>query len=73
MTIVQSGVVNTTALLVPDLYVQIVPPQNLILNGVPTDVIGVVGTAAWGPVNTPGNIASMADYSRLFGAIQARK
>ena len=44
MPIVQQGSINTTALVVPDLYVQIVPPQNLVLNGVPTDVVGVVGT-----------------------------
>ena len=26
----------------------IVPPQNLVLNGVPTNVVGVIGTASWG-------------------------
>jgi hypothetical protein len=29
MPIVQQGAINTTALIVPDLYVQIVPPQSL--------------------------------------------
>ena len=53
MPIVQQGSINTTALVVPDLYVQIVPPQNLVLNGVPTNVVGVVGTASWGPVGHP--------------------
>ena len=53
MPIVQQGSINTTALVVPDLYVQIVPPQNLVLNGVPTNVVGVVGTACWGPVGQP--------------------
>ena len=53
MPIVQQGSINTTALVVPDLYVQIVPPQNLVLNGVPTNVVGVVGTASWGPVGQP--------------------
>lgn len=53
MPIVQQGSINTTALVVPDLYVQIVPPQNLVLNGVPTNILGVVGTASWGPVNQP--------------------
>ncbi len=73
MPIVQQGSVNTTALVVPDLYVQIVPPQNLLLNGVPTDVVGVVGSAAWGPVGQPVMVASMADYARAFGPIQPRK
>ncbi|WP_158746076.1 phage tail protein [Acidisphaera sp. L21] len=73
MPIVQQGSINTTALVVPDLYVQIVPPQNLVLNGVPTNVLGVVGTASWGPVNQPVTLASMADYARTFGPVLARK
>lgn len=73
MPIVQQGSVNTTALVVPDLYVQIVPPQNLVLNGVPTDVLGVVGTASWGPVGQPVIVATMADYAQSFGPIMARK
>lgn len=73
MSIVQAGAINTTALVVPDLYVQIVPPQNLILNGVPTDVVGVVGTASWGPVDQAVICSNMADYARAFGPIMARK
>src|ERR1700730_10866086 len=73
MPIVQQGNVNTTALVVPDLYVQIVPPQNLVLNGVPTNVIGVIGTATWGPVGEPVIIATMADYAQLFGPIMPNK
>ncbi len=73
MPIVQQGSINTTALVVPDLYVQIVPPQNLVLNGVPTNLLGVVGTAAWGPVNQPVTVSTMADYARTFGPIAARK
>ena len=71
--IVQQGSLNTTALIVPDLYVQIVPPQNTLINGVPTNVLGVVGTAQWGPLNTPSIVSSMADYAPRFGAIQSRK
>ncbi len=73
MPIAQSGNLNTTALVVPDLYVQVVPPQNLVLNGVPTNVIGVVGTASWGPVNQPVVVGTMADYARSFGSLQASK
>lgn len=73
MPIIQQGSVNTTALVVPDLYVQIVPPQNLMLNGVPTNVVGVVGTASWGPVGQPVIVATMADYASNFGPIVARK
>jgi uncharacterized protein len=73
MPIVQQGSINTTALVVPDLYVQIVPPQNLVLNGVPTNVVGVIGTASWGPVGLPVIVATMADYAQSFGPIMARK
>lgn len=70
--IVQQGALNTTALVVPDLYVQIVPPQNLVLNGVPTNRIGVVGSASWGPVNQPTVIGTMANYARTFGPVMNR-
>src|SRR5262249_30707123 len=73
MPIVQQGEINTTALIVPDLYVQIVPPQNLVLNGVPTNVLGVVGTASWGPVGHPVICATMGDYAQNFGPIVPRK
>ncbi len=71
-SITQLGALNTTALIVPDLYVQIVPPQTTLINGVPTNILGIVGTAQWGPVNTPVIMATMADYSRNFGQIQSR-
>ena len=73
MPIVQQGNINTTALVVPDLYVQIVPPQNLVLNGVPTNIVGVVGTGSWGPIGQPVIASSMSDYARSFGPIVARK
>ena len=69
----QIGSLNTTALVVPDLYVQIVPPQTLLINGVPSNVVGVVGTAAWGPVGQPMTVGSMAQYASLFGPVMPRK
>jgi hypothetical protein len=71
--ITQAGLLNTTALVVPGLYVQIVPPQNLLINGVPSDIIGAVGTATWGPVNTPVIVGSMQEYAAAFGPVMARK
>jgi phage tail sheath protein FI len=71
--IFQSGALNTTALIVPDLYVQLVPPQNLVLNGVPTNVIGIVGTAQWGPVNTPVVCGTMGDFAGSFGTVLNRQ
>ena len=73
MPVFQQGSINTTALIVPDLYVQIVPPQVSLLNGLPTNILGVVGTAQWGPVGAPTIIGSMAQYAQQFGAIQNRK
>ena len=71
--IIQQGTINTAALIVPDLYVQIVPPQTINLNGVPTNVLGVVGTASWGPVNMASTFSGMPDYQPLFGKPVARK
>lgn len=73
MPIIQAGSINNTALIVPDLYVEIVPPQNLVLNGVPTNVLGIVGTSTWGPVGTPVIMGSMLDYYANFGPIMPRK
>ena len=72
MPIYQQGSLNTTSLVVPDLYVQIVPPQQLALNGVPSNVIGVVGSAQWGPKNTATIVGNMAQYAANFGALQNR-
>ena len=73
MPVLSQGAINTTALIVPDLYVQIVSPQSLLLNGVPTDVLGVVGSASWGPVGEPTVVGTMSDYAAAFGPVMARK
>jgi len=75
MPIFQAGSLNTTALIVPDLYVQILPPNVLLINGVPTNIVGCVGTASWGPVNTPVDVGggNMAQFASFFGPVNARK
>lgn len=72
MTVVQQGQLNTTALIVPGMYVQIVPPAVAQINGLPTNILGAVGTAQWGPVNAPTVIGSMLQYAQAFGSIQNR-
>ncbi|MEZ7136829.1 phage tail protein [Komagataeibacter sp. SM21] len=67
----QAGDLNTNSLIVPDLYVQIQKPATLALNGVSSGRIGLVGTAAWGPLNTPVIVGSMGDSLAAFGAKQA--
>ena len=72
MAIFQQGALNTTALTNPDIYIVIVPPQ-LLLNGVPTNILGIVGTASWGPVNSPAIGSGAPDASAQFGTAQVRK
>jgi hypothetical protein len=73
MPIVQANTINPTALLVPDLYVVIKPPSNVLLNGVPTNILGIVGTATWGPVNSPTIASGVTDATQKFGTLQPRK
>jgi phage tail sheath protein FI len=73
MTIVPQSTLNTAALTVPDLYVVVVPPQTILLNGLPSNIIGIVGTAAWGPVNQPVIVGDMPSYVRSFGPPINRK
>ena len=68
-----AGSLNTTALVVPDLYIQIVPPTLLGLNGVPSNSIGVVGTASYGPVNKPVVFGAYSGGASIFGPLNARK
>lgn len=52
MPIFNLGQLNTTALTAPDVYIQKIPPRTLFINGVPTDILGLVGVGSWGPVNS---------------------
>jgi phage tail sheath protein FI len=70
--IVEAGSINTTAQITPDVLVQILPPANQLINGVPTNVVGMVGTASWGPVGVPTPVSAYADYVRQFGALVNR-
>src|SRR5471030_185230 len=73
MPIAQANTLNATALLVPDLYVVIKPPSTVLLNGVPTNILGIVGTAQWGPVNSPTIASGVADATQKFWSMQPRK
>jgi Phage tail sheath protein FI len=73
MTIFNQGGVNPSALTVPDLIVNVQPPPSVALNGVPSNIVGIVGTATWGPKNSPTLVGSLADYTLQFGPIQNRK
>ena len=71
--ITQAGALNSAALVVPDLYVQIASPQTLSLNGAPTNLLGMVGSASWGPTNQPVVFGTMADFMQAFGPVVARQ
>lgn len=68
--IVPPGQFNAAALTAADLYIQILNPPSYI-RGVPTDVVGMVGTASWGPVNTAVHMGSSLDGAAAFGPISA--
>lgn len=68
--IVPANQLNVSALTADDLYISILNPPGYI-SGVPTDVIGVVGTAAWGPVNKAVHLGSSQDGLQNFGPISA--
>lgn len=70
--IYQSGEVQTTGQIVPQLFVTIQTPSQVTLNGVSTQRIGIVGTASWGPVNTATTVGGISDYHAAFGGKQAR-
>lgn len=73
MPVYQLGQLNTSALQAPNLYVQIVPPRTRYINGVPTDILGLVGIGSWGPVNSPTLIGDPSSGQRMFGTQQVRK
>ena len=73
MTVYAQGALNTTALTVPNLYVVVIPPQVVQLNGVPSDIGGAVGTASWGPVGQATIVADPTSYQANFGPVIPRK
>lgn len=68
--IIVGGSFNPAGLQADDLYIQIIPPPAS-LAGIPVDVVGVVGTAPWGPLNAPQLLGTPADGNRNFGAVTA--
>src|SRR5271169_6270983 len=67
MPIFSLGAVNTAALITPGVYVQKIPPRTRFINGVPTDILGLVGVGSWGPVNSA--ILAVGD---TFGSVNFR-
>ena len=72
MPVNQAGQFNPSANNVPNLNINIVPPNNLTLQGVSTGRIGLVGSASWGPKNTLVVVGDQGDYIGAFGPIIPR-
>ncbi len=54
----------------PGAYIQVIAPP-LSVTGIPTDVIGIAGTASWGPLNSPVLIGDPTQIITNFGGITA--
>lgn len=65
--------VNPAAFGVPDVYMNIQPPPAAPLPGAPATLVGIVGTATWGPVNSPVVFGDFAGATAAFGPMQPRK
>ena len=68
--ILPAGSLNLAALQVDDAYIQLVAPPNFI-TGVPTDVIGIIGTASWGPIGTPQLLNNGQTAQQTFGPMSS--
>ncbi|GBQ09737.1 phage tail sheath protein [Swaminathania salitolerans] len=69
--LLQAGGLNTAALQVPDLYVQIAQPETLLVAGLASGRLGIVGTASWGPVNRPVIVGNVSACREAFGGKRA--
>lgn len=64
--IIKSGNINISAINVPGGYVKVsLPPP--VLQGAPSNIVGIVGVGKWGPVNSPVIIGGYTDYAAMFG------
>lgn len=62
----RSGSVNLAGIQNPAVYVDIIPPTPIV-NGVPTNIQGVVGVASWGPVGAALPLSGPSDASIKYG------
>ena len=67
-SIVSSQNFNPAALRASGVYTRIVPPPGYI-QGLQTNVAAIIGTASWGPKNTPVSVGSPSDLGYYFGGI----
>lgn len=73
MAIVRRGTRNVLSLIHPQLLTEITLPSVTELNGVPTNQVGIVGSASYGPKNVPITVGDNAGFQRAFGKPQNKK
>jgi hypothetical protein len=64
---------NVNTQLAYGVYINIQPPKQNVITGAETDIIGFVGTAIWGPENSPVVVGSLDEYVQNFGNPQTPK
>lgn len=72
MPVTQQSNFVQSSLVVNDIYVVVVRPVSVSVQGVSTSICGLVGTAAWGPLNTPVTVGSPQELSENFGPLRAK-
>lgn len=64
--VIPAGSINPNATIAPGVVViESITPG--VIAGIPTNLVGVVGTASWGPKNAPITVATTSDYISNFG------
>lgn len=69
-TILSASSFNAASLSAPGAYVVVSPPPALPA-GTQTNIGAVVGTASWGPLNTPVLLSGQAQASQAFGLLSS--
>ena len=71
MAIIQAGSTSPASTLVAGVYVAIVPPP-VLLQGAPTDILGLIGIGSWGPVGLPVAFGDPSGAVSSFGPVTNR-
>lgn len=73
MAIYQYNSINLSALLVPGVYTAIAPPTGAAIVGVPSNLLAIIGSGSWGPVNRPTSFGTTQQGAAIFGQPVVRK
>lgn len=73
MTIFNNGSANPAATGVPGLSVNVQAPPSAPLTGASADILGIVGSAGWGPVNSPVAVSDENGMAAIFAPMANRK